>query len=183
MTVSATNPILSRYLSQVNICTVPIVTGTLADVVTGSRKRSAALEAWRYVADMWFSDEIHDRFHAACTVADVSPPQLKALLSLEPGETRSMGALAEGWRCDASWVTGIVDGLERRGYVERRPHPGDRRVKVVALTALGEKAKAQALDCLYEPPSSFSELTVAEQHTLRDLLAKIQAARDSRRAP
>jgi DNA-binding MarR family transcriptional regulator len=130
---------------------------------------------------MWFSEEIHNRLHAACAAADVSPPQLKALLSLEPGETRSMGALAEGWRCDASWVTGIVDGLERRGYVERRAQPGDRRVKVVALTRIGEKAKAQALDCLYEPPSSFSELSVAEQRTLRDLLAKIQPGRETQR--
>jgi len=130
---------------------------------------------------MWFSDEIHDRFHAACAAADVTPPQLKALLSLEPGHTRSMGALAEGWRCDASWVTGIVDGLEARGYVERQPQPGDRRVKVVVLTPLGEKAKARALDCIYEPPSSLSELTSAEQRTLRDLLAKIQQAREAHR--
>ncbi len=131
---------------------------------------------------MWFSDEIHERFHAACMAADVTPPQLKALLSLEPGQAQSMGALAEGWRCDASWVTGIVDGLEGRGYVERHPHPTDRRVKVVALTVLGEKAKAQALDCLYEPPSSLSELTDAEQRTLRDLLVKIQRAREARQS-
>jgi DNA-binding MarR family transcriptional regulator len=131
---------------------------------------------------MWFSDEIHDRFHAACTAADVSPPQLKALLSLEPGHPKSMGALAEGWRCDASWVTGIVDGLEGRGYVERQSHPTDRRVKVVALTVLGEKAKAEALSCLYEPPSSLSKLTDAEQRTLRDLLAKIQRARETQPA-
>jgi DNA-binding MarR family transcriptional regulator len=87
-----------------------------------------------------------------------------------------MGILAEGWKCDASWVTGIVDGLEARGYAERQPHPTDRRVKVVAITPLGEKAKARALDCLYEPPSSLWVLTVAEQRTLRDLLAKVQRA-------
>jgi DNA-binding MarR family transcriptional regulator len=94
-----------------------------------------------------------------------------------------MGALAEGWRCDASWVTGIVDGLEARGYVERQPQPGDRRVKVVVLTSLGEKAKARALDCIYEPPSSLSGLTGTEQRTLRDLLAKIQRAREAQRTP
>jgi DNA-binding MarR family transcriptional regulator len=133
---------------------------------------------------MWLSDEMHDRFHAACAAADVSPPQLKALLSLEPGQAQSMGALAEGWRCDASWVTGIVDGLEGRGYVERQPHRGDRRVKVVALTPTGEVAKAQALECLYEPPTSLSELTAEEQRTLRDLLAKVQRARrEAPRAP
>jgi DNA-binding MarR family transcriptional regulator len=131
---------------------------------------------------MWFSDEIHDRFHAACEAARVSPPQLKALLSLQPGEAHSMSSLAEGWKCDASWVTGLIDGLEARGYAERRPHAHDRRVKVVALTPLGEKAKARALECLYEPPTSLSALTVAEQRTLRDLLAKIQRSRQSPRS-
>src|SRR5262245_18246965 len=135
-------------------------------------RRSAAREAWRFVADMGLSDDMHDRFRAACEAAGVSPPQLKALLSLEPGQVQSMGALAEAWKCDASWVTGIVDGLEDRGYAERRPHPGDRRVKVVGITRLGQKAKARALDCVYEPPASFSVLTVAEQRTLRDLLAR-----------
>ena len=27
-----------------------------------------ARDAWRGVAELWFSDEIHDRFHAACQV-------------------------------------------------------------------------------------------------------------------
>ena len=128
------------------------------------------------MADMWMSDAIHDRFHAACEAADVSPPQLKALLSLEPGRAQPMRALAQDWKCDASWVTGIVDGLEARGYAERRLHTSDRRVKVVAITPLGEKAKASALDCLYEPPASLDELTNAEQRTLCDLLAKIHRA-------
>jgi len=132
-----------------------------------------AKEAWRYVADLWFSDEIHDRFHVASEAADVTPPQLKTLLWLEPGEPRPMRSIAESLKCDASWVTGIVDGLEARGYAERKAHPVDRRIKVVVITSLGEKAKARALDCLYEPPASFAALTLAEQRQLRDLLAKI----------
>ena len=140
---------------------------------------SAASEAWRYVADLWFSDETHDRFHAACEAADLTPPQLKGLLSLEPGQTRSMRLLAEGWKCDASWVTGIVDGLEERGYAQRQTHPTDRRIKVVAITPLGEKAKAKALERLYEPPPSIEALTLAEQRQLRDLLAKVERAREA----
>src|SRR6266850_7131283 len=92
---------------------------------------SAAREAWECIADLWFSDENHDRFHTACEAADVSPPQLKALLSMERGVPQPMRTLAENWRCDASWVTGIVGGLEERGYAERQGHPTDRRVKVV----------------------------------------------------
>jgi DNA-binding MarR family transcriptional regulator len=137
--------------------------------------RSAAREAWECIAELWFGDENHDRFHDACAAADVSPPQLKALLSMHPGDSQPMRAIAEMLRCDASWVTGIVDGLEERGYVERRPHPSDRRVKVVTITALGEKAKANAMDRLNEPPPSLLRaLTQNEQRTLRDLLRKVR---------
>lgn len=136
-----------------------------------------ARQAWRAVAELWFSDEIHDRFHAACQAADLTPPQLKALLSLEAGHMQSMRELAEGWRCDASWVTGIVDGLEVRGYAERQVHPTDRRIKVVAITALGEKAKARALERLHEPPASMAILNASELRTLKAMLDKMQSER------
>ena len=134
-----------------------------------------ANQAWRHVADLWFSDEIHDRLHLACDVAGVTPPQLKTLLGLEPGEPRPMRSIAESLKCDASWVTGIVDGLEDRGYAVRQAHPADRRVKVVVLTPEGEEAKARVLECLYQAPASFGALTVAELRQLRDLLGKIAA--------
>ena len=126
---------------------------------------------------MWFGDENHDRFHDACASADVSPPQLKVLLSLEAGDAKPMRTFAEMLRCDASWITGIVDGLEERGYVERQPHSTDRRVKVVTITPLGEKAKVKALERLHQPPPSLvNALTQNEQRTLRDLLRKVRSS-------
>jgi DNA-binding MarR family transcriptional regulator len=143
----------------------------------GPKAASAAREAWQCVAELLLSEEIQHGFHDACEAADLSPPQFKALLSLTPGGSQSMRALAEFWRCDASWVTGIVDGLEERGYVKRQPHPSDRRVKVVVLTPLGEKAKARALERLYDPPGWIGALTPDEQAQLRDLLRKARPPR------
>jgi len=141
------------------------------------RTTSPAKEAWGCVTDLWFAEENHDRYHDACEAADISPPQLKALLSMHEGDALPMRAIAEMLRCDASWVTGIVDGLEERGYVERQPHPKDRRVKVVTIAALGEKAKAKAMDRLAEPPPALlTALTQNEQRTLRDLLRKVRDA-------
>lgn len=140
------------------------------------RSNTAAKEAWECIADLWFGDQMHDRFHDACEAADVSPPQLKTLMSLDAGEPLPMRGIAEMLRCDASWVTGIVDGLEERGYVERQPHPTDRRVKVVTITALGQKAKGKAMDRLTEPPAAVDVLTKNEQRTLRDLLRKVRDA-------
>lgn len=133
---------------------------------------SAAREAWELVSDFLWSDENHQRFHDACEGIGVSPPMLKAMLMLEAGEARPMGALAEQLRCDASWVTSLVDGLEERGYVARRVLPTDRRVKTVALTEDGVLAQKRALDRLHEPPASFTDLTATEARQLRDLLRK-----------
>lgn len=39
----------------------------------------------------------------------------------------------------------LVDEMEARGFVERRPHPADRRAKVLALTQEGLRVRATAL--------------------------------------
>ncbi|MER7187606.1 MarR family transcriptional regulator, partial [Streptomyces hyaluromycini] len=57
--------------------------------------------------------------------------RLLSLLSLEPLPMRK---LAQKLKCEPSNVTGIVDRLEARGLVERRPDPTDRRVKLAAAT-------------------------------------------------
>ena len=36
-------------------------------------------------------------------------------------------------------VTGLVDGLVQTGFVERRPHPSDRRATLVTFTERGER--------------------------------------------
>jgi DNA-binding MarR family transcriptional regulator len=153
---------------------LPTINGFCYRAGVGRPPSAAGREAWQLVAELFFGDENHDRFHEACEAIDVSPPQLKAMLSMVPGEPQPMRTLAANWRCDASWVTGIVDGLEERGYAQRRPHQTDRRIKVVELTALGEKAKTKALERLYEPPASLARLSTDEQRTLRDLLRKLR---------
>ena len=49
------------------------------------------------------------------------------------------GKLAQKLKCEPSNVTGIVDRLEARGLVERRPDPADRRVKLAAATEEGRR--------------------------------------------
>ena len=133
-------------------------------------------EAWRLLAEMVFSEENQIRFQDACAASNLTPPLLKALLSLEPDGAEPMRVLAKGWGCDASWVTGIIDGLEERGYVERRVLATDRRVKVVQVTPVGEQAKGRALERLHEPPAAITSLSQADQVALRDLLRKVRAA-------
>src|SRR5580704_11680280 len=68
-------------------------------------------------------------FHTAIVEMGLTPQQAHALRTLDPTRPVPMRELAAGIMCDASTVTGIVDRLEARGLVERRPDPDDRRVK------------------------------------------------------
>jgi DNA-binding MarR family transcriptional regulator len=98
----------------------------------------------------------------------LTPNDARALQSLARRPGRTMGSLAEEWKCDASTATWIVDRLEGKGLAERRPHPGDRRVRLVYLTALGARTKARQLDRVYIPPRALLELDLGELVALRD---------------
>jgi DNA-binding MarR family transcriptional regulator len=137
---------------------------------------TAGREAWRTIFRLLFDGEIHDRMGRACSAAGISPGMMKTLFRLQPGEAVPMRDLAGYWGCDASYVTSLVDALEERGLAERRPHPTDRRVKMIVLTEEGIAARERAFEVLYEPPASFSALTSAEQRQLRDLLRKVADA-------
>jgi DNA-binding MarR family transcriptional regulator len=54
-----------------------------------------------------------------------------------------MRALSDAVGVTPRTVTGLIDALERDGWVERRAHPSDRRATVVALTPAGEAAFAK----------------------------------------
>lgn len=136
----------------------------------------AGREAWGTIFRLLFEGEAHSRMREACRVTGVSPGLLKTLFHLEPGEGIPMRDLADHWGCDASYVTSLTDALEERSLVERRPHPTDRRVKMIVLTRKGAAARERGLDLLHEPPPSFGALTGAEQRELRDLLRKVAEA-------
>jgi DNA-binding MarR family transcriptional regulator len=136
----------------------------------------AGREAWRTIFRLLFDGQAHSRMIEASAAVGVSPGLLKALFHLEPGEGVPMRDIADHWRCDASYVTTLADALEERGLATRRPHPTDRRVKMIALTEDGVAARERALELLHEPPPSFGALTAAEQRHLRDLLQKVADA-------
>jgi len=130
-----------------------------------------ATEAWSLFLGILF-DERPQRLPAIAARFDVSPMGLKMLQALEPGGELPMSAVAERLVCDASNVTGMVDRLEARGLLERRDDPGDRRVKLIALTEDGAALREQVLERLYEPPEAIAQLPRADQRALRDLMRR-----------
>src|SRR5919204_5994412 len=90
-----------------------------------TRRASPASEAWALMFELMHVSK--QRFMAIASEFDLSPPQVMALRHLDPDEPKPMSELALALRCDNSNVTGIVDRLEDRGLVERRPGERDRR--------------------------------------------------------
>lgn len=146
---------------------------TQRPVVGPTGERETARDTWRSFYELVFSRQSHDRMHDVCESAGLTPGLMKALISLQPGEPRPMKELSAELRCDASYVTSLVDGLEERGFVERQAHPSDRRAKVVVLTAVGERTRERLLDRMHQPPACFSALTSEEIATLGGLLGKL----------
>lgn len=78
------------------------------------------------------------------TVSSVglTPPQYVVLTALADRDRRPLKELAEVAHCAPATVTGIVDVLERKGLVARRPNPDDRRSLLVVLTERGRSIQA-----------------------------------------
>jgi DNA-binding MarR family transcriptional regulator len=104
---------------------------------------------------------------------ELSPAQCHVLHLLEPDRPLPMGRLARVLACDASNVTGLVDRLESRGLVRRRPSPEDRRVKVLILTPTGARLRTLLVARMTEPPAALERLSVREQRALARILARL----------
>jgi DNA-binding MarR family transcriptional regulator len=133
---------------------------------------SPADQAWALLLQIAF-ECVHAHFATAVAELDLAPMQAKALHELNVEPPISMRELAERLKSDPSNVTGLIDRLEARGLVERRPDPKDRRIKGLALTSAGARLRERLFARLYSAPRSIAELSERDQRTFTDLLQRI----------
>lgn len=95
----------------------------------------------------------------------------QAIALRELPEPRTLRALSERMHCEASNATFVADRLEAMGLLERRPHPVDRRAKLLHLTPEGAALRKQVVKQL-RLDSPLSQLNEEEQLVLRDLLER-----------
>jgi len=131
-------------------------------------------QAWAALLQVAF-ERVHAHFAAAVAELDLAPVQARALHELDVEPPISMRELAARLKSDPSNVTGLIDRLEARGLVERRPDPHDRRIKGLALTAAGASMRERLFARLYAPPRAVAELSEHDQRCLRDVLQRILA--------
>ncbi len=82
---------------------------------------------------------------ALIETAGITAAQSGALYYLKEHDGCLFTELSSALGLDKSAITGLVDRLESKGLVERRPSPDDRRAIGIFLTAAG---KDTALKCL-----------------------------------
>ena len=117
----------------------------------------------------------HEEYEEAATRHSLTGAQARLLSLLSLGAL-PMRQLARKLRCEPSNVTGIVDRLESRGLVERRPDPTDRRVKLAACTDEGHRVAQSLRDSLNVAREPLAGLSEEERVLLRGLLVRMVEA-------
>ncbi|GHG72982.1 MarR family winged helix-turn-helix transcriptional regulator [Streptomyces griseocarneus] len=114
----------------------------------------------------------HEEYEEAAAKHSLTGAQAR-VLALLAREAMPMRRIAQKLKCEPSNVTGIVDRLEGRGLVERRPDPDDRRVKLAAVTEDGRETAGRLRASLNFAREPLAGLSTEERTTLRDLLRRM----------
>jgi DNA-binding MarR family transcriptional regulator len=128
-----------------------------------------ARRAWRALSELALE---RDRKVAVADALGLSWTRVLAVrrLAVKPQTQRE---LAERLSADPPYVTLMIDDLEKRGLVLRKPHPTDRRAKLVELTASGRAAAARADAILDEPPAELHGVPDADLEAVLRVLDRL----------
>ena len=134
---------------------------------TPDREASAiSREAWLLMNDLVLAN---GRRREVSEALGLSFGRIRAIRRLAR-KTMSMGELAGALGIDPPNATGLVDELESQGLVRRRPHPTDRRAKVVESTRKGKTVARRADAILGTPPAALSALPPDDLDALKRIL-------------
>jgi DNA-binding MarR family transcriptional regulator len=113
-------------------------------------------------------------FKAILEPFELHPREFAVLRAVSVEDGQSQQALGDRLQIPRSRMVSIVDELEARGFLERRPHPADRRVREIHVTEAGRKVIDQAFKQALAFERHVTEpLTDAERTELFDLLERL----------
>lgn len=114
------------------------------------------------------------QFAARLTVLQLTPPDAGILRLLGMGAGISQQELSAKLGIHPSRLVAILDALEHRGFVQRKPNPADRRQYALHLTPSGKKALDEiGVLGRQHGEALCASLSSRERETLTDLLLKI----------
>lgn len=110
-------------------------------------------------------------YEQVAAAQELTSVQAKVLVALD--EPQPMHWIADKLGSERSNVTGIIDRLQARGLVERRPGEQDRRVKYIVVTEEGQRLAREFRAALQFAAEPLASLGAADRRQLRDLLQRM----------
>jgi DNA-binding MarR family transcriptional regulator len=112
---------------------------------------------------------------------DVSMWGYVVLNALDQSPVRTQAALAEAIGADKTRIIPTLDELQQKGYIERRPDPEDRRVRLLEITPSGREVKdAVQAEIQRGEERWLSELTAQEREVFLRALERMNRVVRSR---
>jgi DNA-binding MarR family transcriptional regulator len=106
---------------------------------------------------------------------DVSMWGYVVLNALDQSPVRTQAALADAIGADKTRIIPTLDELQQKGYIERRPDPDDRRVRLLEITPSGREVKnAVQVDIQRGEERWLSELTAQERDVFLRALERMR---------
>lgn len=87
---------------------------------------------------------ISRRFGESLASLSLEPRHFALMRAIDDVPETTQQAVADRLHIPASSMVALLDQLEGRALLERRPYPGDRRARIVALTTRGKEVLAEA---------------------------------------
>lgn len=124
--------------------------------------------------------EVSGQLAARLKPLGIEPPHFGLLRALATSDGQTQRAIGDSLNLHPNRMVALVDELERKGLVQRRRHPTDRRAHAVVLTTSGRRLLGQALQLAIGIEQELcADLQAPERDHLLRLLARLRLG-DSR---
>jgi DNA-binding MarR family transcriptional regulator len=105
---------------------------------------------------------------------DLTVLQATTLIFIDNDQPKPMKSFQKIYNCDASNVTGIIDGLEAKDLAARVEDPKDRRVKMIALTSKGKVLRKKLIEAFMQIDHEIlGDLDEQELESFKALIIKL----------
>ena len=114
------------------------------------------------------------QFAERLAAIELHPPQFRVLNVVDAAKGQSQQAIGKAIQAPASRMVAIIDELEERGLVERRPHESDRRIRALYLTPKGRRLLVRGRKIAMEHEADLTRgMSKADRERFVALLQKV----------
>ena len=122
---------------------------------------------------------VYDHYEKRLSPFGLTSPQYFVFNALWMGDGISIGELGERVSLDSSTLTGIIDRMEKSGYLERQLNPQDRRSVLVFLTTKAREVGPHILEFADELDASLrQQFSEEEMDSFEQVLRALAEAPD-----